>query len=125
MLYHKTLSKLEPKDLKKSIESSSYQIFIVVFGMFETQAAHWEYYLTSCIDRNGSVYITDEICKFPSHLGRTFTPATTSAISNYGRKLKTLDEGVKWAEEFKMKWESGSNDLVSEMRDKKLEEILK
>jgi hypothetical protein len=47
MLYHKILSKLEPKDLKKSTDSSSYQIFIVVFGMFETQAAHWEYYLTS------------------------------------------------------------------------------
>lgn len=56
MLYHKILSKLEPTDLKKSIDSSSYRILIVVFGMFETQTAHWEYYLTSCIDRNGRHY---------------------------------------------------------------------
>jgi hypothetical protein len=125
MIYPKILSKLEPKDMKKAIDSSSYQIVIVVFGLFETQTAHWEYYLTSCIDKNGTVHITDDIGKLPTQGGRTYTTATTNSISIYGRKLKTLDEGVKWAEEFKMKWESGSNDILSEVRDKKLDEILK
>ena len=124
MMYHKILSKLEPKDMKKVIDSSSYQIVIIVFGLFETQTAHWEYYLTSCIDKNGTVHITDEISKLNLHTGRYIT-ATTNSISTYGRKLKTLEEGVKWSEEFKMKWESGSNDLLSEVRDKKLDEILK
>ena len=126
MIYPKILSKLEPKDMKKAIDSSSYQIVIVVFGLFETQTAHWEYYLTSCIDKNGTVHITDDIGKLPTQgLSITAQTATTNSISIYGRKLKTLDEGVKWAEEFKMKWESGSNDILSEVRDKKLDEILK
>lgn len=43
----------------------------------------------------------------------------------YGRLVQTFEEGRKFCDEFKMKWETGSNNTTSEQRDKKLEEILK
>ena len=122
--YFKTLSKIEPKDMKRSVQGTNHQVILITFGIFDTQSAHWKYYLTSCIDRNGEVYLTDEVCKFSSTSSST-SVATTGTIQMYGRELKTSEEGIKWAEEFKMKWESGSNDLLSEVRDKKLDEILK
>jgi hypothetical protein len=121
--YYRALSKVSPSDMKRSVNNGLFQVYLVTFGVFDTQSAHWKYYLTSCIDKNGEVYLTDEVCKFS---GATNTSlATTSSIQTYGRELKTAEEGIKWAEEFKMKWESGSNDLLSEVRDKKLNEILK
>ena len=122
--YHKILSKIEPKELKRIIGfgTTQHQVYLVTFGLFDTQSANWKYYLTSCIEKNGEVYLTDDVCKFNSS---TSTIATITTIPMYGREIKTPEEGLKWSEEFKMKWESGSNDLLSEVRDKKLDEILK
>jgi hypothetical protein len=122
--YHKVLSKIEPKDMKKSVQGTNYQVILVTFGIFDTQSANWKYYLTSCIYKNNEVYLTDEVCRFSS-TSSSISVATNGAIHMYGRELKTAEEGIKWAEEFKMKWESGSNDILSEVRDKKLDEILK
>jgi hypothetical protein len=122
--YFKTFSKIEPKDMKRSVQGTNYQVILFTFGIFDTQSANWKYYLTSCIDKNNEVYLTDEVCKFSS-TSYSISVATTGTIHMYGRELKTAEEGIKWAEEFKMKWESGSNDLLSEVRDKKLDEILK
>jgi hypothetical protein len=46
-------------------------------------------------------------------------------IAKYGRLVQTFEEGRKFCDEFKMKWETGSNNTTSEQRDKKIEEILK
>lgn len=122
--YHRVLSKVAPSDMKRSVNNGLFQVYLVTFGIFDTQSAHWNYYLTSCIDKNNEVYLTDEICKFTG-VTTNMTLATTGSIQIYGREIKTQEEGIKWSEEFKMKWESGSNDLLSEVRDKKLNEILK
>ncbi len=121
-LYSRIINKTEPKDLKRNYFGTNHQVFIVTFGIFETQTSTWKYYLTSCIDRSNQLSITCDVCKLSG--GQEVASATIGSIQVYGRPLKTPEEGIKWAEEFKMKWESGSNDLLSEVRDKKLEEIL-
>lgn len=121
--YHRVLSKVAPSDMKRSVNNGLFQVYLVTFGIFDTQSAHWNYYLTSCIDKNNEVYLTDEVCKFSGGINTSL--ATINSIQIYGREIKTQEEGIKWSEEFKMKWESGSNDLLSEVRDKKLNEILK
>ena len=124
--YYRILSKIEPKELKRIIGaggSTQHQVYLVTFGLFDTQLASWKYYLTSCIEKNSEVYLTDDVCKFNS--STSISMATITTIPMYGREIKTPEEGLKWSEEFKMKWESGSNDLLSEVRDKKLDEILK
>ena len=47
-----------------------------------------------------------------------------SEIKSYGKKFANADEGRKFIEEYKCKWETGSNETTQEMRDKKIGEIL-
>lgn len=118
-LHSKLINKVEPKDLKSYYSSRSFQLFIATFGIFNTQTATWKYYLVSCIDNKGEIILTPDVGK-----ASNFVNGTVGNLQLFGRELKTAEEGLKWAEEFKMKWESGSNDLLSEVRDKKLDEIL-
>ena len=119
-LYYKTLNKITPKDFKKSIDSANYDISLYIVGIFETTKAHWTYYLVSGFDSNKKFYMTNDICTISS----SYYEATINNISSSGRKLQSMEEGLKWAEDFKVKWETGSNDTIAEKRDQKLNEIL-
>jgi hypothetical protein len=72
------------------------------------------------------MYVTNDCTKSP--YGHNILSLTSAEhilkIEQCCNLVKTQEEGIKWCEDFKMKWDTGSNDLVSEVRDKKLNEIL-
>lgn len=92
-----------------------------VYGLFNTEKVFWTYYMVSYYKNSkGDLYFTDDVCSTPYTL-----EATYEYIRKYGKNCTTVDEGKQYLETFKMKWESGSNNTTSEMRDKKLDELLK
>ena len=93
---------------------------IGVFGLFDTQKVHWTYYMISYY-RNikGDLFLTDDVC-----LCTHTQAATYDTIKRFGKICNTVDEGKQYLEAFKMKWDSGYNNTSSEMRDKKLDELL-
>lgn len=89
-----------------------------VYGLFQTDKVRWTYHVISFYtDNGGSIRLTDDIC------GR-FLDATYDSIRSYGKQFDTKELGQKFIEEYKCKWETGSNDTTQEMRDKKIGEIL-
>ena len=123
--YNKVLHTIKPKDLKKRIISGStateYDIYLAIVGIFETKKAHWVHYLVSAFTLNNKMYITNDVCDISY---TEYNDATINNIQAYGRKIQSIEEGLKWAEDFKVKWETGSNDTIAEKRDQKLNEIL-
>lgn len=94
------------------------KIKLAVYGIFETRSAKWDYFLISFTDNGTNLSLTSDICK-DSTRSTNYTH-----IRTYGKRLKTVDEGKKFINEFCVKWESGSNNTTAEMRKKKLEDIL-
>ena len=119
MKYIRQLHKLKPSGFTRTIDNKQVDIYLSVFGIFDTEKVHWSYYYCSCYDSGNHTYMTNDCSKSPS--SSCYANSTNMA---YAYTCKTPEEGLKWCEDFKMKWETGSNDLISEVRDKKLNEIL-
>ena len=118
--YSRVIKKIKPNGWTRTIEGKSYDIYLAVIGIFNTEKVHWTYYYGSFIDSSSTMYMTNDCTKLPySH-----SVASLGAINQSCNVVKTVEEAIKWCEDFKMKWDTGSNDLVSEVRDKKLNEIL-
>jgi hypothetical protein len=92
-----------------------------VYGLFNTEKVHWTYYMISYYKNSkGDLYLTDDVCTC------AYTQeANYDSIRKFGKTCITVEEGKQYLEMFKMKWDSGSNNTTSEMRDKKLDELLK
>ena len=89
-----------------------------VFGIFDTQKVKWDYYVISAVhSAQNKLFLTEDIC------GR-YTPADMDTLVRYGKKFQTKEEGQTFIEEFKIKFETGSNNTQQEVRDKKIDEIL-
>lgn len=95
---------------------------IGIYGVFDTNKVHWSYYAISWVRNNqgNNSHLTSEM--LISSYDQDFN---IDNIVKYGRPKTDLDDGKKYCDEFKMKWESGLNNTTSEQRDKKLDEILK
>jgi len=92
-----------------------------VFGLFNTEKVLWTYYMISFYKNSkGDIFLTDDVCNVAYVVEATF-----EYIRKHGKPCTTVDEGKQYLEMFKMKWDSGSNNTTSEMRDKKLDELLK
>lgn len=91
-----------------------------VYGLFNTDKVLWTYFMISYyISGNNNLYLTNDVCSCFS-----VQEATYENIRKYGKSCNTVEDGKKYLDDFKMKWDSGSNNTTSEMRDKKLNEIL-
>lgn len=121
MNYLRLLYKTQPKDFKRTIDGKEYDIILSVVGVFDTQKVLWQYYYGSFVLINNNHYITND-CS--TYTGIT-TLGTVSSISAFCHKTKSIEEGKRWCEDFKEKWETASNDLIPERREKKLNELLK
>jgi hypothetical protein len=89
-----------------------------VFGIFDTIKVRWDYYVISAVHNSyNKLFLTEDIC------GR-YIPADIESLAKYGKKFATKEEGQTFIEEFKIKFESGSNNTQQEVRDKKIDEIL-
>lgn len=101
-----TLSIKEYKSNGKDVEFS-------IYGLFDTESIKWTYHAVSHIGGN----LTMDICKYSIVIN-------IDTIKSYGKRFNTKEEGIKYLEEYKDKWEYGSNDTRCEKRDKKIDDIL-
>ena len=90
-----------------------------VYGIFNTIKVEWKYYVISYIIKSSSnnIFLTSEICSYSQE-------ATFDSVRRYGKEFKTKEEGVQFIQDYKIKWETGSNNTTEEIRDKKLDDIL-
>lgn len=110
----KLLYKAEIKDYK----FGSHDIKLGVYGLFNTEKVLWTYYVISYyLDANNYIKLSEDIC------GR-YIDGTYDNIRSFGKKFDTIEEGKKFIEEYKCKWETGSNETTQEIRDKKIGDIL-
>jgi uncharacterized protein YqgV (UPF0045/DUF77 family) len=49
---------------------------------------------------------------------------TFDSINRHGKEYKTIEDAKKFIQEYKVKWETGSNNTTQEVRAKKLDDIL-
>lgn len=108
----------------KDLKSEGLDVELSVYGIFDTGKVFWKYYVISHIPilSNGGLptfRLTADICTCS-----TMGCPSFDSISSYGKLFKTKEEGIAYIQEFKDKWEFGSNDTRQEKRDQKLEDVL-
>lgn len=87
-------------------------ILFSLYGIFDTTSTLWSYWVIS--HSNGE--LTNDLCSSTSNLDVYNVKS--------GKYFKTKEEGIQFIKEFKIKWETGSNDTLSEMRDRKIDDII-
>ena len=91
---------------------------IGVYGIFSTTKVEWRYYVISYnTSANGGIKLTSELCDYMQE-------ATFDSINRHGKEYKTIEDAKKFIQEYKVKWETGSNNTTQEVRAKKLDDIL-
>jgi hypothetical protein len=91
---------------------------IGVYGIFSTTKVEWRYYVISYnTSANGGIKLTSELCDYVQE-------ATFDNINRHGKEYKTVEDAKKFIQEYKIKWETGSNNTTQEVRAKKLDDIL-
>lgn len=88
---------------------------ISLYGIFDTHKVKWNYYLISISKKNKE--LTDDICSKK-------VPANQWNVKMYGKQVNSIDEGVNYLKDFKLKWETGNNNTTAEIRDEKINKIL-
>lgn len=90
-----------------------------VYGIFSTSRVEWKYYVISYIINSSSnkITLTSEICGYTQE-------ATFDSVTRNGKEYKTVDDAKKFIQEYKIKWETGSNSTTQEVRDQKIDDIL-
>lgn len=104
----------------KDHKSGGNDVDLSVYGVFETVKVEWKYYVISYYNKpNNSFMLTCDVC------GCTYNQeATYDTITRYGKKFNTKEEGIQFIQEYKIKWETGSNSTTQEVRDQKIDDIL-
>lgn len=105
-----------------------YNIHLGIFGVFDTFNVKWTYYVCPFIKEKFlfftiRVKITNDIL-----LGNNSTTTESPDIRNlakFGKKFNSIKESSDFINDFKIKWETKSNDSKSVIREDKLKEILK
>ena len=113
MLKGKVLYSTKIKDYK----SNGDDVEFCVYGVFTTEKVLWNYYVISCVGINGSFKLTGDLCQYAQN-------ATYETIRTFGKQFKTKEEGIEFIQEYKDKWEYGSNDTRQEKRDQKINDVL-
>lgn len=90
---------------------------LAVYGIFETSRVEWRYFVISHKVNNNEYKLSPELCSY-------WQEATHDTIRKYGKEFKTIEDGKLFIDEYKIKWETGSNSTKQEVRGKKLDEIL-
>ena len=89
-----------------------------VVGIFDTEKTHWKYYVVSYYVNSLSNFKTSQdLCGYSGY------DLDMQAVQKYGKEYPSLEEGKIFIEEFKTKWETGSNSTLEEKRDKKLNDL--
>jgi hypothetical protein len=117
------LFKVDVENYNISYDGKSYPLKVGVCGIFDTTSVHWDYYAISFFDLNSGNRLCADLAKSSTNITSTFSPDITN-IKGYFRKYETQQEAEVFLNEFKIKWETGSNNTTQEIREEKLKEIL-
>ena len=98
-------------------------VHLCAYGLFDTEKALWKYYLVSYADIEGTGH-NKLVQDFANKRVQDPMPFSIYNIENYYNSKPTLEECAKYIDDYKIKWETGSNSSTQEQRDKKLKEIL-
>lgn len=105
----------------KEYKFSGSDVNIGIIGSFDTIKVHWRYFAALLINSSGVNYLISDLVDSNSN----YYAISLSSLSSYSKEFKTLDESKLFTNDFKVKWETGSNNTTQEIRDKKLEELTK
>ena len=98
-------------------KTGSQEVEFIIAGLFDSIKVHWDYYLVSTIINQSQRILTNDLSPVFNNV------YTTENIKSHGKKFDTLEDGKDYLNIFKIKWETGSNNTIQEIRDKKLEEL--
>lgn len=101
----------------KDYKFNGKDIELGIYGIFDTKKVKWNYFIISYYNDGSGFRLTEDVCT------RCCT-ATYDTIEGFGKQVTNKEEGVKFIQEYKIKWETGSNNTTEEIRDKKLDDIL-
>jgi len=102
----------------KDYKDGSIDVEFSVYGIFNTDKVHWNYYVISHVKNvSGSVTLTPDLCGWRQQ-------ADHDTIRKSGKQFPTKEEGITFIQEYKDKWEYSTNDTRQEKRDKKIDDIL-
>lgn len=124
MIKVKQLSVFSLKDYENQYEGKKIKIELATYGIFDSINIHWEYYAISMASIGGVYRPTGDLSK-SSLSTSVLSSLDASNIRSYYRKFETQVESDNFLKEFKLKWETASNNTTQIVRDEKLEEILK
>lgn len=90
-----------------------------IVGIFDTDKSHWKYYVISYYTNSlGDVKTSSDLCGYSGY------DLDLNSVQKYGKEYPSKEEGIVFIEEYKTKWETGSNSTLEEKRDKKLSQLL-
>lgn len=119
MIRFKELSKCNPKDLHSTIDGVTSDISLRIVGLFDTIKMLWTYHVVSTGTWNAKIQLTGDL-----HPHNMFSNSyTIDNVKSYGRKFDTHKEADDFVTEFRVKWETASNNTIQEIRDEKLKEL--
>lgn len=119
MIRFKELSKCDPKDLHSTMDGAVSDISLRVVGLFDTIKMLWTYHVVSTGTWGGKTQLTGDL--YPHNM---FSSSyTVDNVKSYGRKFDTREEADTFVSEFRVKWETASNNTIQEIRDEKLKEL--
>ena len=87
-----------------------------IYGIFDTEKVLWKYFVISYENSGNSFHLTSELCHY-------YEKATYETIRRQGKEFKTVEDGKVFINDYKIKWETGSNNTTEEVRDKKLGDL--
>jgi len=119
----KKISKISETPLKDWFYSNR-QVNLSLFGIFDSEAILWKYYVLSVI-KNASTS-SDQTTPCVQKKGCNLSDAYISELSvpPRGIEFKNIKEATDFIIDFKTKWETKSNDSKSVIREGKLNDIL-
>lgn len=115
------------RTIKYYSSDSIYNIYLGIFGIFDTSNVKWTYYVCPFV-KIRFLFVTEIKITNDILLGNNSTTVENPTISNlakFGKKFNSIKESSDFINDFKIKWETKSNDSKSVIREDKLKEILK
>jgi len=115
----KELGVCKPKGLSSVKEGTKSDISLRIVGLFDTITMIWTYHVVST-----GTWGANRVELTPDLHDRVYSGEyTLNNVKSHGRKFDTQQEAESFVNEFKIKWETASNNTLQEVRDEKLKEL--
>ena len=103
----------------KDCKTNTYDTKVGIVGIFDTEKILWKYYVVSYyVNSQNNYYTSSDLCHYSGY------DLDMGTVEKYGKLFSTKEDGMTFIDEYKTKWETGSNSTLEEKRDKKLSQLL-